>query len=58
MTTFTINNKEYTHKELNLLWDFFTEDQWDLILSSLDSFKDDDNEPNESLVSKKKISND
>ena len=44
MTTFTINNKEYTHKELNLLWDFFTEDQWDLILSSLDSFKDDDNE--------------
>ena len=38
MTTFTINNKEYTHKELNLLWDFFTEDQWDLILSSLDAF--------------------
>ena len=44
MTKFTINNKEYTHKELNLLWDFFTEDQSDLILSSLDSFKDDDNE--------------
>ncbi len=44
MTKFTINNKEYTHKELNLLWDFFTEDQWDLILSSLNSFKDDDNE--------------
>ena len=42
MTTFTINNKEYTHKELNLMWDFFTEDQWDLILSSLDSFKDDE----------------
>ena len=38
MTKFTINNKEYTHKELNLLWDFFTEDQWDLILSSLDAF--------------------
>ncbi len=36
--------KEYSHKELNLVWDFFTEDQWDLILSSLDSFKDDDNE--------------
>ena len=44
MTKFTINNKEYTHKELNLLWDFFAEDQWDLILSSLDSFEDDDNE--------------
>ena len=29
MTTFTINNKEYTHKELNLMWDFFTQDQWD-----------------------------
>jgi len=32
MTTFTINNKEYTHKELNLMWDLFTEDQWNHIL--------------------------
>ena len=35
MTTFTINNKEYTHKELNLMWDFFTQDQWDHIISDI-----------------------
>ena len=35
MTTFTINNKEYTHNELNLMWDFFTQDQWDSILSDI-----------------------
>ena len=35
MTTFTINNKEYTHNELNLMWDFFTEDQWDRIISDI-----------------------
>ena len=32
MTTFTINNKEYTHNELNLMWDLFTEDKWDRII--------------------------
>ena len=42
MTKFTINNKEYTHKELNLMWDFFTEDQWDLIVTSLRNIEDDD----------------
>ena len=35
MPTFTINNKEYTHNELNLMWDFFTQDQWDSILSDI-----------------------
>ena len=35
MTTFTINNKEYTHKELNLMWDFFTPEQWDIIQEHL-----------------------
>ena len=38
---FTINGKDYTHKELNLMWDFFTEDQWDLIITSLNNIKDD-----------------
>ena len=38
MTTFTINNKEYTHKELNLMWDFFTQDQWDVIDQALDCY--------------------
>ena len=35
MTTFTINGKDYTHKELNLMWDFFTQDQWDHIISDI-----------------------
>ena len=38
---FTINGKEYSHKELNMMWDFFTEDQWDLIITSLNNIKDD-----------------
>tara|TARA_B100000214_G_C23792770_1_gene546666 strand:+ start:541 stop:741 length:201 start_codon:yes stop_codon:yes gene_type:complete len=42
MSKFTVNNKEYTHKELNLMWDFFTEDQWDLIVTSLRNIEDDD----------------
>jgi len=36
MTTFTINNKEYTHKELNLLYDLFTTDQWNTIIETLE----------------------
>ena len=36
MPTFTINNKEYTHNELNLMWDLFTEDQWDRIISNIE----------------------
>ena len=36
MTTFTINNKEYTHKELNLLYDLFTNDQWNTIIETLE----------------------
>jgi len=46
---FTINGKDYTHKELNLMWDFFTEDQWDLIITSLDNIKDDNDEYNEGI---------
>ena len=38
---FTINGKDYTHKELNLMWDFFSEGQWDLIITSLNNIKDD-----------------
>ena len=36
MITFTINNKEYTHKELNLLYDLFTNDQWNTIIETLE----------------------
>ena len=38
---FTINGKDYTHQELNKIWDFFSEDQWDLIITSLNNIKDD-----------------
>ena len=39
MTLFTINNKDYTHKELNLIRDFFTDDQWNIIDYALDVYK-------------------
>ena len=39
MTKFTINQKDYTHNELNLMYDFFTNDQWSVILSALDEYK-------------------
>ena len=39
MTLFTINNKDYTHKELNLIRDFFTDDQWNIIDYTLDEYK-------------------
>ena len=39
MTLFTINNKDYSHKELNLIRDFFTDDQWNIIDYALDEYK-------------------
>ena len=33
--TFTVNNKEISHKDLNTVRDFFTQDQWDSILSDI-----------------------
>ena len=39
MTTFTINNKDYSHKELNLIRDFFTNQQWNIIDYALDEYK-------------------
>ena len=38
MTTFTINNKDYSHKELNTMYDFFSQDQWDVIDQALDCY--------------------
>ena len=35
MTTFTINNKEYKHNELNLMWYLFNPEQWDIIQEHL-----------------------
>ena len=42
---FTINGKDYSHKEVNKIWEFFSEDQWDLIVTSLDNIKDDNSDP-------------
>ena len=41
---FNINGKEYSHKEVNKIYEFFSEDQWDLIITSLNNIKDDDDE--------------
>ena len=38
MTKFTVNNKDYSHKELNKIYDFFTQDQWDVIDQALDCY--------------------
>ena len=38
MTTFTVNNKDYSHKELNTMYDFFSQDQWDVIDQALDCY--------------------
>ena len=43
MTAFlTITGKDYTHKDVNLIRDFFTDDQWDLIDSALSEYQDHD----------------
>ena len=38
----TINGKDYSHKDINLIRDFFTDEQWDLIDSSLSEYQDHD----------------
>ena len=38
MPKFTVNNKDYSHKELNKMYDFFTQVQWDVIDQALDCY--------------------
>ena len=38
MSSFTVNNKDYSHKELNKIYDFFSQDQWDVIDQALDCY--------------------
>ena len=38
MTTFTVNDKEYSNRELNTMYEFFTQDQWDVIDQALDCY--------------------
>ena len=41
MTAFlTINGKDYTHKDVNLIRDFFTDEQWDCIFDAVSEYKD------------------
>jgi len=39
MTSFTVNSKDYSHKELNTMYDFFTGEQWETIVSALDEYR-------------------
>ena len=41
-TMFTVNNRQITHKDLNTVRDFFTDDQWDLIDKALSEYQDHD----------------
>ena len=38
----TINGKDYSHKDINLIRDFFTDDQSDFIDSALSEYQDHD----------------
>ena len=40
--TFKVNNKEISHKDLNVVRDFFTDEQWDLIDYALNEYQDHD----------------
>ena len=39
-TTFNVNNKEISHKDLNTVRDFFTDEQWDCIYDAVSEYKD------------------
>ena len=41
-TMFTVNNKQISHKDLNTVRDFFTDEQWDVIDMALNEFQDHD----------------
>ena len=42
MTTFEVNGKQIAHKDLNIVRDFFTDEQWDLIDYALNEYQDHD----------------
>ena len=42
MTTFEVNGKQIAHKDLNIVRDFFTDEQWDCIFDALSEFQDHD----------------
>ena len=44
--SFQINNKEISHKDLNVVRDFFTDEQWDVIDYALSEYQDHDDYTN------------
>ena len=41
-TMFTVNNKQISHKDLNIVREFFTDSQWDCIYDALSEYQDHD----------------
>ena len=39
-TMFTVNNKQISHKDLNIVRDFFTDEQWDCIYDAVSEYQD------------------
>ena len=37
-TQFTVNGNDYSHRELNTIYEFFTQAQWDVIDQALDCY--------------------
>ena len=50
-TMFTVNNKQISHKDLNTVRDFFTDDQWDLIDKALSEYQDHDDSTSDCKLS-------
>ena len=43
-TMFEVNGKQISHRDLNIVRDFFTDEQWDLIDYALSEYQDHDEE--------------
>ena len=39
-TLFEVNKKQISHKDLNTVRDFFTDEQWDLIYDAVSEYKE------------------
>jgi hypothetical protein len=37
---FDVNNKQISHKDLNIVRDFFTDDQWDVIYDAVSEYQE------------------
>ena len=39
-TMFEVNGKKISHKDLNIVRDFFSDEQWDVIFDAVSEYKD------------------